>query len=249
MLISVAYLVLRRVLELVALRYRSNAFKELEIVVLRHELAILRRRTRRPVPATSDRIFLAAASRLVPRAMWRSFIVTPATLLDWHRRLVASRWTYAGRPGRPSVRRDVRKLVVRLARENPRWGYQRIVGELKRVGIDVSSTTVRKILREAGLGPSGTRGGPTWRAFLRAQGRTMIAVDFFTVDTVWLQRLYVLFFIELGSRRVHLAGCTPHPNATWVTQQARQFAWTLSERTRTGTVSDPGSRPEIHDRV
>jgi transposase InsO family protein len=175
-------------------------------------------------------MFLAAASRLVPRAMWRSFIVTPATLRDWHRRLVARRWTYAGRPGRPSIRRGVRELVVRLARENPRWGYQRIVGELKRLAITVSPTTVRKILRDAGLGPSGTRGGLTWREFLRAQGRTMIAVDFFTVDTVWLQRLYVLFFIELGNRRVHVAGCTPHPNATWVTQQARQFAWTLPGR-------------------
>jgi transposase InsO family protein len=119
---------------------------------------------------------------------------------------------------------------VRLARENPRWGYQRIVGELKQLGIAVSPTTGRKILREAGLGPSGTRDGLTWREFLRAQGRTMLAVDFFTVDTVWLQQLYVLFLIELGNRRVHLAGCTPHPNATWVTQQARQFAWTLPGR-------------------
>ena len=112
MLTSVAYLILRRVLELVALRFRSNAFKELEIVVLRHQLAILRRRTRRPALTMSDRVFLAAASRLVPRAMWRPFIVTPATLLDWHRRLVARRWTYAGRRGRPSVRRDVRELIV-----------------------------------------------------------------------------------------------------------------------------------------
>jgi transposase InsO family protein len=166
----------------------------------------------------------------MPRAMWRSFIVSPATLLDSHRRLVTKRWTYGRRPGRPSVRRDVRELVVRLARENLRWGYQRIVGELKRLGISISPTTVRKSLRQAGLGQSGPRGGLTWREFLRAQGQTMIAVDFFTMDTVWLQRLYVLFFIELGSRRVHVAGCTPHPNASWVTQQARQFAWTFPRR-------------------
>jgi len=101
---------------------------------------------------------------------------------------------------------------------------------LKQLAIAISPTTVRKIPREAGLGPSGTRGGLRWREFLRAQRRTMIAVDFFTVDTVWLQRLYVLFFIELGSRRVHLAGCTPHPNATWVTQRAREFVWTLPRR-------------------
>jgi hypothetical protein len=147
-------------------------------------------------------MFLAAASRLVPRAMWRSFIVTPATLLDWHRRLVARRWTYAGRPGRPSVQRDVRELVVRLARENPRWGYQRIVGELKWLGIAVSPTTVRKILREAGLGPCGTRGGLTWREFLRAQGRAMIAVDFFTVDTV---RTLGVFVEHYNGHRPHRA--------------------------------------------
>ena len=149
MLISPAYLILRRVLELVTLRFRSSAFKELEIVVLRHELAVLRRRTRRPVLTTADRMFLAAASRLVPRAKWRSFIVTPATLLDWHRRLVARHWTDAAGRGRPSVHRDVRELVVRLARENPRWRYHRIVGELKQLGIAVSATTVRKILRVA----------------------------------------------------------------------------------------------------
>jgi putative transposase len=120
-------------------------------------------------------------------------------------------------------------LILRLARENPRWGYQRIVGELKGLGIAVSATTVRKVLRGAGLGPAGTRGGLTWREFLRAHARTMLAVDVFTVETVRLQRLYVLFFIELGSRRVHVAGCTRTPNVQWVTQQARQFAWTLPE--------------------
>jgi transposase InsO family protein len=230
-LISLAYLVLRRVLQIVMLRCRSRDFKELEIVVLRHELGILRRRTNRPAMTAVDRVFLAAASLLLPRTRWRSFVVTPATLLRWHRRLVARRWTYPGRVGRPSTRREVRELIVRLARENPRWGYQRIVGELKGLGISVSATTVRKVLRGAGLGPAGKRVGPTWREFLRAHARTMLAVDFFTVETMWLQRLHVLFFIELGSRRVHLAGCTRNPNAEWVTQQARQLAWTLSERT------------------
>ena len=117
-----------------------------------------------------------------------------------------------------------------MARENPRWGYQRIVGELKGLGVVVSATTVRKILREEQLGPAGKRKGPSWREFLRAQANSMIAVDFFTVDTVWLQRLYVLFFIEVASRRVHLAGCTAHPDAEWVTQQARQVAWAFAER-------------------
>jgi putative transposase len=227
--LSLCYVVLRRVLQVVALRVCSNDFKELEIVVLRHELAILRRRTRRPPLTWTDRLFLAAASRFLPRARWRSFIITPATLLAWHRRLVAKRWTYARPPGRPPVRREIRELVLRLARDNPRWGYQRIVGELKGLGVPVSATSVRTWLRAAGLGPVGTRRGMTWREFLRAHRRSMLAVDFFTVETIWLQRLYVLFFIELGSRRVHVAGCTLNPSAQWLTQQARQLTWTLAE--------------------
>ena len=227
---SLCYLVVRCVLQLVFLRPRSEDFKELEIVVLRHELAVLRRQTRRPQLTTADRVFLAAASRLLPRSSWRSFVVTPATLLRWHRRLVARRWTYGGRGGRPPIGDEIRELVLRLARENPRWGYQRITGELNGLGLIVSATTVRKILRQAGLGPAGGRAGLSWRAFLRAQAASMLAVDFFTVETVSLQRLYVLFFIELGSRRVHLAGCTANPTGEWVTQQARQFAWTQQER-------------------
>ena len=229
MFLSLCYVVLRRVLQLAVLRLRSNDLKDLEIVVLRHELAILRRRTRRPAMTWTDRLFLAAASRFLPRARWRSFIITPETLLRWHRRLVAKRWTYAGRVGRPPIRREIRALVIRLARENPRWGYQRIVGELKGLGMVVSATTVRTWLRAEGLGPAGTRGGMTWREFMRAHRRSMLAVDFFTVETIWLQRLYVLFFIELGSRRVHVAGCTPTPSAPWVIQQARQLTWTLAE--------------------
>jgi len=119
---------------------------------------------------------------------------------------------------------------LRLARENPRWGYQRITGELRGLGIGVSATTVRKLLQQGGLGPTGERAGLSWRAFLRAQAQSMVAVDFFTVETLSLQRLYVLFFIELGSRRVHLAGCTANPTGEWLTQQARHFAWMLNER-------------------
>src|SRR5256885_2577832 len=128
------------------------------------------------------------------------------------------------------MRREIRDLVLRLARENPRWGYRRIVGELKGLGITVSATTVRAWLRAAGLGPVGKRGKTTWREFVRAHRQSLLAVDFFTVETVWLQRLYVLFFIELGSRRVHVAGCTANPNAPSVIQQARQLSWTVAER-------------------
>jgi putative transposase len=228
--LSFCYVVLRRILQLVELRLRSNELKDLEIVVLRHELAVQRRRTRRPAMTWTDRVFLTAASRLLSRGRWHAFIITPATLLHWHRRLVARRWTYPCRAGRPAIRREIRALVVRLARDNPRWGYQRIVGEMKGLGFTVSATSVRTWLREAGLGPAGSRGGMTWREFLRAHLRSVLAVDFFTVETIWLQRLYVLFFIELGSRRVHVAGCTPHPTAQWVTQQARQLTWLLAER-------------------
>jgi putative transposase len=225
--LSVLYVAFQRVLQVILLLFRSTEFKELEIVVLRHELAVLRRRAKRPSFGVADRWFLAAAARTLPRVRWGAFLVTPGTLLRWHRRLVAKRWTYGRRRGRPPIDGKVRALVVRLARENPRWGYQRIVGELKGLGVVVSATTVKKILRQEQLGPAGKRPGPTWRQFLRAQAASVIAVDFFTVDTAWLRRLYVLFFIEIASRRVHVAGCTAHPDADWVTQQV---TWTLSAR-------------------
>jgi len=167
---------------------RSNDFKELEIVVLRHELAILRRQRKRPVLTEVDRLFLAAASRCLSRERWRSFLITPATLRRWHRRLVAKRWTFT-RQGRPPMRREIRDLVLRLARENPRWGYQRIVGELKGLGRPVSATTVRTWLSAASLGPSGTRRGITWHEFMRTHRHSLLAVDFLTVETLWLQRL------------------------------------------------------------
>jgi transposase InsO family protein len=231
LLVSLVYLLFRRALAVAALRLRSREFKELEIVVLRHELAVLRRQVGRPRLGDTDRIFLAAVSRLLRGTGQQSFFVRPDTLLGWHRQLVRRRWTYAGRrSGRPAISTDIRELVLRVARENPRWGYQRIVGELAGVGVQVAATTVRTILRQAGMPPARARAGPCWREFLRAQAQSMIACDFFTVETLWLGRLYVLFFIELGSRRVHLAGCTANPSGAWVAQQARQLAWSFGER-------------------
>ena len=228
---SVLYIALRRILELVLLRSRFDESKELEIVVLRHQLDVLRRQVSRAQPKPAERFFLAAASRLLGRRSWRTFFVTPETLLRWHRELIARRWSYPHRsPGRPALADATTELVLRLARENPRWGYERITGELKNLGITVSPTTVRKILRDHGLGPAGNRGGLSWREFLRAQAAGVLAVGFFTVETISLRRLYVLFFIELDSRRLHLAGCTAKPNAMWMTQQARNLAWTLSGR-------------------
>jgi hypothetical protein len=228
---SFMYLALRRLIELVALRPRSAEYKELEIVVLRHELAILRRQLARPALRPADRAFLAAASRLLPRWRWSSLFVTPETLLRWHRRLVARHWSYPSRgPGRPRVSAEVRALVLRLARENPLWGYRRIVGELAGLGIEISATSVRKLLVEAGLGPAGQRGGLSWRDFIRHQAKSMIACDFLTVDTIALRRIYALFFIEVSSRRVHLAGMTVNPGGAWVAQQARNLVWELSDR-------------------
>jgi putative transposase len=143
---------------------------------------------------------------------------------------VARRWSYSHRAGRPPVGREIREVVLRLARENPRWGYQRIVGEMKGLGLAISATTVRKLLREGGLAPDGKRAGLTWTEFLRAQGRTVLAVDFVTVETIVLQRLYVLFFIELAVVACTPRAARPNPSCQWVTQQARQLAWTFPER-------------------
>jgi hypothetical protein len=159
----VLYVAVGRLLQLVALACRSEEFKELEIVVLRHELAILRRQVARPALRSADRTFLAAASGLLSRERWGSFFVTPDTLLRWHRQLVAKRWTYpTPRAGRPPIAGEIRELVLRLARENRRWGYQRIAGELRALGFSVATTTIRKLLREAGLGPAGQRAGARW---------------------------------------------------------------------------------------
>jgi transposase InsO family protein len=222
---ALLYILTRRMLEFVALRFRSPRSKDLEIVVLRHELAILRRQVTRPELSDADRVFLAAASRVLPRRHWSDFFMTPETLLRWHRRLVARRWTYPRRGrGRPPIDPDVVALIIRLARENPRWGYLRIQGELQGLGVRVAATTIRRTLARAGLDPAGRRFGLSWAAFLRTQAAHMLATDFLTVDTVFLHRLYVLVFIELDTRRVHLAGVTSHPTAAWVTQQARNLA-------------------------
>ena len=233
MLSTLAYLTLCRSIQLLALLARGDAAKDLEILVLRHQLAVLRRQSTRPKLEPGDRALLAAVSRVLPRSRWSCFFVTPETLLRWHRRLVAGAWTYPHRgPGRPPLDQELQQLIVRLARENPRWGYQRIQGELLHLGVRLSATVIRTTLRRHGLDPAPRRAATTWRAFLRQQAAGIVACDFFTVDTVWLRRLYVLFFIELDTRRVHLAGVTANPDGQWVTQQARNLLLVLGEQGR-----------------
>ena len=200
-------------------------------LVLRHELAILRRQKRKPQARPFDRVLLAALSRSLPRSVWSVFLVSPATLLRWHRQLVARRWTYSRcGVGRPSTSCGITELVLRLARENPTWGYRRIQGELVGLGIGIAPSTVWAILRRRGIEPAPRRAELSWSEFLHAQASAIVACDFLTVDTVWLRRLYVLFFIELASRRVHFGGVTANPHERWVTQQARNLVMTLAER-------------------
>jgi putative transposase len=230
---KLAYLTLCRSIQLLALLARKEAAKDLEILVLRHQLTVLRRQVGRPRLEPADRALLSAASRALPRSRWSCFFVQPETLLRWHRRMVAGAWTYPRRgQGRPPLDHDVQQLIIRLAKENPRWGYQRIQGELQQLGMRVSATAIRTTLRRHGLEPAPRRVTTTWRAFLRQQAAEILACDFFTVDTVWLRRLYVLFFIELDSRQVHLAGVSANPNAAWVTQQARNLLLALEEQGR-----------------
>jgi putative transposase len=227
--LSFAYWVVRRLFELLILFGRSERVKEVEILVLRHELQVLRRQVGRPRLRSADRVLLAALGRLLPRPC--SFLVQPATLLRWHRDLVRRRWTYEGRrPGRPPLLAETRQLILRLAAENPSWGYKRIHGELVGLGIGLSPSSVWNVLQRHGIEAAPRRASLSWREFLRQQAAVILECDFFTVESLWLRRFYVLFFIELSRRRVYLTGVTAHPDGAWVVQQARNLIMTLAEQ-------------------
>ncbi len=235
MLLALIYRLAFLVVDLLVVR-RGNPSLQLEVVVLRQQLRVLERQLGRPRWKTPDRLVLAALSQRLPRPDWRAFLVTPETLLRWHRELVRRKWALFARRrkrfGRPRLPDELKELILRLARENTRWGYRRIEGELRKLGWRCSHGTVRLILQRAGLGPAPQRSRVSWRQFLRQHAQQVLATDFFTVETAWLERLHVLFFLEIGSRRVHYAGCTRHPSTAWVVQQARNLAWQLQDEGR-----------------
>jgi putative transposase len=217
------------VLSWLALLARSQAAKNAEILVLRQDVAVLRRANPKPRLEWSDRAVLAALSRILPKNLRLHRIVTPGTLLRWHRRMVAKKWTQPRSPGRPPLGDDIVELIVRLATENRTWGVVRIQGELRRIGHRIDAGTIRRILRGRRIPPPTTR-DERWHAFLNSHTRTILAIDFFHVDcAISLTRLYVAFVIEHRTRRVHLLGITRHPTGAWATQLARDFTADLQE--------------------
>jgi putative transposase len=231
------YLIFTRLLAWMMLLARTSASKDAELLVLRHEVAVLRRQNPKPTLNWNDRAIFAALSRLLTPAVRRHRLVTPATLLRWHRRLISKHWTYPHRQGRPPVDAALVDLIERMARQNPGWGYKRIQGELLKVGQRVGASTVRRILQKLRIPPAPFRDSDLrWRQFLHAQAATMLACDFFHVDcALTLRRIYVFFVIEVNTRYVHILGATANPDGPWTTQQAQTLLADLGDRTSSFT--------------
>jgi putative transposase len=233
LVLTCVYGCLRFVIGLVVLTLDGDRDREVELLLLRHELSVLRRTAKKPRMNSADRMILAALARRLPRRALGGLLVRPETVLGWHRALVRRKWAAFGRrrgPGRPRIDVECRQLILRLARENPRWGYMPIRGELIKLGYVVSATSIRNLMQKHGVPTSPRRWRLSWREFLRAQASAIVATDYFTVDTWNLKRLHVLFFMELGTRRILWFGVTENPNQEWVSQQARNLTWELQEQ-------------------
>lgn len=236
---ALAYATICLLLDLVVVHLPAEQAQTIERLALRHEVRVLRRQGKRTCWCPTERLLLAALSRCLPRGEWWRLPVRPETLLRWHRELIGRKWAAFGHqrgPGRPRVGADVRDLVLRLARENPTWGYVRIRGALLKLGHSGAASTIQALRRRHRVPPAPQRAGLVWSALLRAPAQGLLACDFFTVETVHLPTLYVLFFIEVHTRRVCVAGCTGHPTAAWVVQPARHIVWDLG---------DAGSQPTV----
>jgi len=231
MLFAFIYSVLRLLLDVVDVRLRVHD-PEAELLLLRHQLRVVRRQVKKPQLDVADRTIMAALSRRVSHAALVGMLVQPDTVLGWHRELVRRKWAAFGRrrgPGRPSLDPRLQKLILQIAKDNPRWGCVRVRGELLKLGHVASATAIRKLLRRSRIGPAPLRTRQTWKAFLRAQASAIVLTDFLSVDTVFLKRLYVLVYMELATRRVIWFAVTDWPDAVWVTQQARNVCWELNE--------------------
>ncbi len=232
MVASLLYSLLRVLFDVMVTSRSDHAQLEAEVLALRRQVQVLERQIKRVRWNPADRMIVAALRRRLPVTAWAGLLVKTETVLGWHRALVRRKWAaYRGRPrrGRPPISSEVRRLVIRMARENPSWGYFRLRGELLKLGHTVAATTIRSVLIAAGIPSAPRRLGLTWRQFLKAHAESVIAADFFSVDTAFFRRLYVLYFVHLSTRRILAASCTAEPTEAWVTQQARQLSWRLED--------------------